>query len=125
MTKDMTQIKALAYAIENGNFPEDVVDRLESVKASLEKKKANKKPKKATEEQVAIREALFKALTEAPADKRVMKVGEIVKAAGLNINTQKATPQVKILVAEGKIIKVDEGKKSEGYCVPTEDAAEV
>ena len=40
----MTNVKALAFAIENGNFPTEVVEKLTAIRTSFEKKSATKKP---------------------------------------------------------------------------------
>lgn len=61
----MTNVKALAYVLENGSYPADVTEKLEAIKASFEKKSTNRKPTATQEANVAIKDAIKAVLADA------------------------------------------------------------
>lgn len=60
----MTNVKAIAYAIENGNFPAEVVEKLEKIKASYENKSGNRKPTKTQVENEKVKADILNVLTD-------------------------------------------------------------
>lgn len=61
----MTNVKALAYVIENTEVPQDVLEKLVAMKASFEKKAENRKPTKTQEANAAIAEKVVEVLEDA------------------------------------------------------------
>lgn len=88
MTNKMTNVKALAYVLENCEVPADVAERFTAMKASLEKKATRKPtgPSKAQIARMALAEQVFAAM-ESGVD---YTCGDI---AGLIPELAGATPQ--------------------------------
>ena len=108
----MTNVKAIAYVIENCTLPQDVAEKLEKIKASYEKKSsAERKP---TATQIAnehLKEIVLEVLEQAT---EPMTVSEIIKAHAelQGLTTQKVSPLVAKLVDELKVNKTIEKRKS-------------
>ena len=97
----MTNVKALAFAIENGvDFPTDVVEKLKAIKASYEKKSVNKKP---TANQVE-NEALKDKIVEALAENGNKTATEVMDMVGLK-SCAKATSLLTALSKEHRVIR--------------------
>lgn len=63
MEKTMTNVKALEVVLTSGyDFPADVVEKLEKIKASFEKKSTNRKPTDRQKENEVLKAAIFEAL---------------------------------------------------------------
>ena len=107
----MTNVKAINYVVENfgAELPTDVAEKLTAIKASFEKKAANRKPTKVQEANVELKEAIVEVLTAEGAT-----VSEIMgKADALaGLSNQKVSALLKQLVDEGKAVKVVDKKKA-------------
>ena len=103
-TEKMTRTAALNFVLTNFDLPEDVAEKLENMKASLEKKAdpATRKPTKAQTENEGIKAAILTAITD-----KHLRAQEVANACGLT-SAQKASALLKQLVDEGK------AKKGEG-----------
>ena len=115
MTKKMTNKKAIAYVLENvSDLPEEVVEKLESMLATLENKTstANRKLTKTQQENELLRESILAFMESDP--NRMMTCTEIGKAIPeLNeANNQKISALMRGLVEAGKVTKATEKGKS-------------
>lgn len=109
----MTNLKAVAYVLENCELPTDVREKLEKVKVSFEKKSTGERKPTATQvANEALKEAIMNFLTTEP--DRIFMVGELIKEvpelAGLS--TQKVTPMLSALEKAQQVVKVVEKRKS-------------
>ena len=101
MTK-MTYVNAIDSAI-NGNINEEVLERLEALKAQLAKRNSgSRKPSKTQRENASLKEDIFAYVSENGA-KRASEVG-----AYFNISGQKASALLKQLVDGGSLEKISE-----------------
>ena len=109
----MTNLKAVAYVLENCTLPADVAEKMEKIKASYEKKSSGERKPTAT--QVAnegLKTAILAYMAEQP--NRLFTISELIKEvpelAGLS--TQKVSPLMAKLVDELKVAKIVEKRKS-------------
>ena len=102
----MTRASALSYVLTNFDLPADVAEKLEGIKASLEKKAdpATRKPTKTQQENEEIKAKILEAITG-----KHLRAQEVANACGLS-SAQKASALLKQLVDEGKARK-GEGEK--------------
>ena len=107
-TEKMTRTTALTYVLTNFDLPEDVAEKLEGIKASLEKKTdpATRKPTKTQQENEGIKAQILEAITG-----KHLRAQEVANACGLT-SAQKASALLRQLVAEGKARKGDGEKGS-------------
>lgn len=106
----MTNVKALAYAIENGNFPTEVVDKLTSIKTSFENKSANKKPTANQKENEVFKTTILEVLESGKA----LTVTEIQKADETlgALSNQRVSAILRQLVDAQAVVKTVDKKKS-------------
>lgn len=105
----ITYSEALAKAIAFEGMDAEVVAKLTALKASLEKKSANRKPTKEQKENEGIKEILVASLAEGKGT-----ATEIAKRneATADLSNQKVASLLKQLVEAGKVAKATEGRKS-------------
>lgn len=108
------QLKAIPEVAENTELVEFIDHEIDL----LQKKSANKKPAKKSDEYLALKQTVANALTDEP-----RTISEIINSTeGLKgLNTQKITPIMKDLVAEGSARRTDEKGKALFTYVPFED----
>ena len=109
----MTNLKAVAYVLENCTLPADVKEKMEKIKASFEKKATGERKPTAT--QVAnegLKTAILSYMEENPV--QVFSVSELIKKVPEleGLSTQKVSPLMAKLVDELKVVKVVEKRKS-------------
>lgn len=107
MEKKITNVQALAYAIENGDFPTEVTEKLVAIKTSFEKKSTNKKPTANQVENEGIKTAILEYL----ADGKSRTATEIMKGIGLE-SIQRVSALLSQLVKAQKVVKTTDKKKS-------------
>lgn len=111
--KKMTYVTALTYAIENGNLPEDVREKLEALKNQQEKRNnTEKKPTKTQQANANLRELVMEILRN---EGKPMTVTEVFNAMGENpevSSTQKVSALMRQLLLEGKVVKTTEKRVS-------------
>ena len=125
----MTNSAALSYALTNlANCPDDVRERLEAMRASLDKRSADAKgkerklsPKQQAEaqERETFREGVLARMAQEP--NRLWTVKELAEAFG--VNNPKMSATLTALVKAGKV-KREEGKNRTitfQYIQPTEE----
>lgn len=103
----MTNVKALAYVLENCELTAEVAEKIAKIKASYEKKSATTGERKPTATQVA-NEAIKNSLYEAMEDGKAYRVGEMLKAFthidGLT-SASKVTSMMTQMVADGRVVR--------------------
>ena len=110
MTK-ITNVMALNYVIENleEELPEDVFEKLNAMKASYEKKSANKKPTEKQKENEGLKDTILEVLTY---EDKPMTVTQVQKANEKlsEFSNQKISSLIRQLVKAGKIERIEEKK---------------
>ena len=107
----MTNVKALAYAIENfkEDAPTEVVEKWEAMKASFEKKSATRTATKTQKENEGIKEIILAALT---ADGATVTEIQARDAKLAELSNQRVAALLRQLVDAGKAVKSTDKKKS-------------
>lgn len=107
----MTNAKALDYVLTNVELPEDVREKIQNIYNSTVKKSTNRKPSKASQENKALAETVAKVLSEADSP---LTITEILKSdeTFADLSNQKMTAVVRMMIADGTVTKIVEGKKS-------------
>lgn len=106
----MTNAKALEYVLNEVELPEDVKEKIQNIYNSTVKKSTNRKPSKAQEQNVVYAEMVKEVL----ADGKARTISEILKARDefADLSNQKMTAVVRMMIANGEVTKVVDGKKS-------------
>lgn len=112
MTK-MTQKNAIAYVIENCDLPEEVLVKLEGMKAQLEKKSAHKGERKPTKTQIA-NEGFKACIVENMEPNRLYTVSELTKEIpfGEELSVQRVSALVRQLKEAGTVVRTEEKRKA-------------
>jgi hypothetical protein len=107
----ITNVKALAYVIENYDLPADVAEKIEKIKATYEKKSSGER--KPTERQIANK-AIEVKIAEAMNPDQLYTVSELMKIvpelAGLS--NQRASAIVRGMKEAGTVERVEEKRKA-------------
>lgn len=109
----MTNLKAVAYVLENCTLPADVAEKMEKIKASFEKKASGERKPTAT--QVAnegLKGSILSYMAENP--DRVFSISELIKEVPEleGLSTQKVSPMISALVKEFKVVRIEEKRKA-------------
>ena len=106
MATKMTQKNAIAYVLDNCTVPEDVKEKLVSIKASLEKKSAKSGEKKPTKTQVA-NEGFKQIILDNMEQDRLYTITELTKEMpfGEELSTQRVSAIVRQLKEAGKVVR--------------------
>ena len=107
----MTNAKALEFVLTNVELPEEVREKIQNIHNSTVKKSTNRKPSKASQENKVFAETVAKVLSES---EKPLTITEILKSdeTFADLSNQKMTAVVRMMIAEGTVTKVVEGKKS-------------
>lgn len=99
------ELKAIPAVAENA----DLVAFIEHEIELLQKKSANKKPAKESDEFIALKEKVAAVLDDTP-----KTVSDIIKSSAdlAGLNTQKIVPVVKALIADGVANRIEEKGKA-------------
>lgn len=110
MNEKMTNAKALNYVLKNVELPEEIREKIQNIYNSTVKKSTNRKPSKASQENKAYAELVYQVLT----DRDPMTISEIMKSSDTlsQLSNQKVTAVVRMMIADGTVTKIVEGKKS-------------
>ena len=107
----LTYVAALTYAIENGNLPAEIAEKLTALRTQQEKRNTTeKKPTKAQEANVGIKQVILTAL-EGQEAKTVSEIQTLSEELG-QLSNQKVASLVRQLVEEGKLIREEEKRKA-------------
>ena len=104
MSKKLSYVGALDVILSGGEVTEEVTERLEALKASLEKRASRKPngPTKAQRANAELAEAIFGAMVEGECYGTADIAGLVPALEGAN--PQKITPLMKGLVASGRVV---------------------
>ena len=105
----MTRVEALEIAIGLANGQDEVIEKLEGIKAQLSKKRTSTSPTKKQRENEVIKDKIFAILSES---ENKLRASDIVKLADEKYSLPKVTAMLKQLVESGKVEKVIEKKVS-------------
>ena len=111
-TAKMTYVTALTYALENCEMPEDVREKLDSLRAQQMKRNSGDKPTKTQQANANLREVVLNVLRE---NGSPMTVTEVFNAMSENpevASTQKVSALMRQLLLEGKVVKTVEKRVS-------------
>lgn len=113
MAIKMTQKNALAYVIDNCEVPADVLEKLVSMKAQLEKKSAHKGERKPTKTQIA-NEGFKAVIVENMEPDRLYTITELSKEIpfGEELSVQRISALVRQLKEAGKVVRTEEKRKA-------------
>lgn len=112
-TAKMTYVAALTYALENCQMPEDVREKLDSLRAQqMKRNSGDKKPTKTQQANANLREVVLNVLRN---EGKPMTVTEVFNAMSDNpevASTQKVSALMRQLLLEGKVVKTVEKRVS-------------
>lgn len=107
----LTYVTALTYAIENGNLPTEIAEKLIALRTQQEKRNTGeKKPTKVQEANVGIKQVILTAL-EGQEAKTVSEIQTLAPELA-ELSNQKVASLVRQLVEEGKLIREEEKRKA-------------
>jgi len=120
MTEKMTYVKALEFAMSqlDSTVSKEVTEKLEALKAQLEKRaqyKGSGKPTKAQREVAEFREAVMATLAEKA---EPVQCGELAKE--MEVSGQKMSAALSKLVKEGRVVKTTGAKRVALFAVAEE-----
>lgn len=109
----MTQKNAIAYVIDNCDLPEEVMEKLVSMKAQLEKRSAHKGERKPTKTQIA-NEGFKTIIVENMEPGHLYTVTELTKEIpfGEELSTQRVSALVRQLKEAGLVVRTEEKRKA-------------
>ena len=105
----MTRVEALEIAIGLADGQDEVVEKLEGIKAQLSKKRTSTSPTKKQRENEVVKDEICTILTES---ENKLRASDIVKLADEKYSLPKVSAMLKQLVDSGKVEKVIEKKVS-------------
>lgn len=110
MTNKTTYAAALNYILTNCELPAEIAERVEALKAQIEKRNsAERKPTKAQVANEGLKGEVLNALSAEPATvTEIMAKSEVLAA----LSNQKVSALMNALVEEGKATKTVEKRKS-------------
>ena len=113
MTTKMTQKNAIAYVLDNCTVPEDVKEKLVSMKASLEKKSAKSGERKPTKTQVA-NEGFKQVILSNMEKGRLYTIGELTKEMpfGEELSSQRVSALITQLKKSGDVVRTEDKRKA-------------
>ena len=109
----MTNLKAVAYVLENCTLPADVAEKMEKIKASFEKKATGERKPTAT--QVAnesLKADILSYMTEQP--DRIFTITELIKEVPTleGLSTPKVSALLTQLKETNKVVRIEEKRKA-------------
>lgn len=112
MTK-MTQKMAIAYVIDNCDVPVEVLEKLEAMKATLERKSAATGNRKPTATQVA-NEGHKQVILDSMDPDRLYTITEMTKEFdfGTEVSVNKCSALIRQLVQAGAVERVEDKRKA-------------
>lgn len=101
-TDKMTNAKALAFILENvEGLPSEITEKLEAMKASIEKKSANRKPTAVQVANIGLMEAIYEAMKP----NTLYQCKDITKLCDIS-STQRTSALMRKMVDDGKVEKI-------------------
>lgn len=112
-TAKMTYVAALTYALENCQMPEDVREKLDSLRAQqMKRNSGDKKPTKTQQANANLREVVLNVLRETGSPMTVTEVFNVMNDNPEVASTQKVSALMRQLLLEGKVVKTTEKRVS-------------
>lgn len=112
MTK-MTNVKAIAYVIENCEVPQEVMEKLEKIKVSFEKKSSGeRKPTKTQTENEGLKTAILDFMETDVLYSIGQLTKEVPELVAIGASSQKVSALVKQLKDSGLVERVEEKRKA-------------
>ena len=112
MTDKMTNAKALQYVKDNFSLPTEVEEKIDKMIASLQNKSANRKPTAKQNENEELKAVILSVLTdEGKTVSDIQTLDERISPA-VGVSNQRVSALLRQLVAEDKVKKLVDGKKS-------------
>ena len=113
MAIKMTKKNAIAYVIENCEVPQDVMEKLVSMKAQLEKASNRKGERKPTKTQIA-NEGFKAIIVENMEPGRLYTVTELSKEIpfGEELSVQRVSALVRQLKESGAVVRTEDKRKA-------------
>jgi len=113
MTERMTNVKAIAYVIENCEVPQEVAEKLEKIKASFEKKASGeRKPTKTQEQNEGLKSAILNHMETDVLYSIGQLAKEVPELVAVGASGQKVSALVKQLKDAGLVVRVEEKRKA-------------
>lgn len=113
MTERMTNVKAIAYVIENCEVPQEVAEKLAKMKASFEKKSSGeRKPTKTQTENEGLKSAILNHMETDVLYSIGQLAKEVPELIAVNASGQKVSALVKQLKDAGLVVRVEEKRKA-------------
>ena len=113
MTTKMTNVKAIAYVIENCELPKEVIEKLEKIQSSFEKKASGER--KPTKTQIE-NESLKVAILDFMEDNTLYSIGQLTKEVPelveIGCSSQKVSALVKQLKDTGLVKRIEDKRKA-------------
>lgn len=107
----LTYVAALTYAIENGNLPAEIAEKLIALRTQQEKRNSGeKKPTKVQEANIGLKQVILTAL-EGQSAKTVSEIQTLAPELA-DLSNQKVASLVRQLVEEGKLVRIEEKRKA-------------
>jgi len=110
--RKITKVEALQYVLDNATLPTDVKEKLEGMIVTLQKKSTSNKPTAKQEENEVLKGVILSVLTDEGATVSEIQTKDERISPTIGISNQKVSSLLRQLVAEGKVKKANEGKKS-------------
>lgn len=108
----LTYVAALTYAIENGNLPAEIVEKLTALRTQQEKRNSgDKKPTAKQNENAILKDKIHSLLmgcAEAKTISEIMKMDDELSA----MSNQKVATLVRQMVDEGKVERLEIKRKA-------------
>lgn len=108
----LTYVSALTYAIENGNLPTEIADKLIALRAQQEKRNnGDKKPTAKQNENTVLKEKIHSLLmgcAEAKTISEIMKLDDELST----LSNQKVATLVRQMVDDGKLERLEIKRKA-------------
>ena len=107
----MTYVTALTAAIENGNLPAEVVEKLTALRTQqMKRNSAEKKPTKVQEANAGVKAEIMTLMEgqEAKTVSEIMTLSPELSA----MSNQKVSALISQLVKEGQLIRLEEKRKA-------------
>ena len=107
----ITNVKALAYVLENVNLPKEYAEKIEKMKAQFEKKNSAEKKPTATQK---ANEDLKEKILEGMVEGKAYSITDLIKSIEVlnDLTNQKVSALIGQMVKSGSVIRTEEKRKA-------------
>lgn len=112
-TEKLTYVSALTYAIENGNLPTDIAEKLIALRTQQEKRNnSDKKPTAKQTENEGLKELILNLL-EGQSPKTISEIQAMDERLNPTvISNQRVASLVRLMVDDNKLVRTVEKRKA-------------